>query len=796
MNMKITDRKVSALALGMLWALVSGMPAIADDTELFLGTQNASSGQTNILLILDDSVTMEAGLLTQSPYNPSVVYSGGGCDLNKVYWSIDGYEPSCTTANYFDRAGLKCKAALDAFAAPGGGTFLGQIASYNTTEASWEPLSTTEHGRKIECQADNGEHGDGAAGAVFPRNGDVNALWSAGPPDPLVQWGTSPLNVTYRLFDGRRLAWFFSPTGGSTRMAVVKAVAKEIINEVPSVNIGVVSFNAGNGGRIGHEVRDVGLARAGLNTVIDALTATKSATLSETLYETAQYLMGRNVKYGLQSVANSRVGGNPASTVYASPIEFACQKTHIVYVTDGEPINDTDADADIVALKDYSVPPASIRDLVSTIDAGGHCEVETPNLPTGGECLDELAEFLHDGDLSTLPGQQNVTIHTVGFALQGNQIPILERTAARGGGNYYTAGDFASLKTVLSNIVGDVVETQSTFTSPLVAVNSFNRTRNLNDVFVSVFKPSNTEHWPGNLKKYRLRPSDAAIVDSTGAVAINPETGFFSNTARSFWLGAGSPSDGSDVEAGGAANRIPADRTVYTYVSGPNMTPVEADQHAFDPWLITGATAPTRAQVIDFINGIDTANHDNDGSLTEPRHQMGDPLHSEAATVSYSEDQATVYFATNDGFLHAIDSETGVEKWAFVPREFLQRQVDLFLDSESEKGYGIDGNLRVQTIGDNDGVVEQADGERVLLFFGMRGGGDAYYALDVTNPVAPKVLWRHDHLTLPGVRQGWSSATPARINIDSPNQSASKLVVVLGGGYDPNQDSAAEATNH
>ena len=44
----------------------------------------------------------------------------------------------------------------------------------------------------------------------------------------------------------------------------------------------------------------------------------------------------------------------------------------------------------------------------------------------------------------------------------------------------------------------------TTFVAPAVAVNAFNRTQNLNQMFVSVFAPSPKKHWPGNLKKYQL----------------------------------------------------------------------------------------------------------------------------------------------------------------------------------------------------------------------------------------------------------------------------------------------------
>jgi type IV pilus assembly protein PilY1 len=129
-----------------------------------------------------------------------------------------------------------------------------------------------------------------------------------------------------------------------------------------------------------------------------------------------------------------------------------------------------------------------------------------------------------------------------------------------------------------------------------------------------------------------------------------------------------------------------------------------------------------------------------------------------------------------------------------LPPDFLGDQVDLYKDESAPyKQYGIDSDLRIQMVADNDGVIEA--GEKVYLFFGMGRGGDFYYGLDVTNPVAPQLLWRLDGATLPGVGQTWSSPMPTRMNIAGATQNADKLVLVMGGGYDPDQDNAGLTTD-
>jgi type IV pilus assembly protein PilY1 len=151
-------------------------------------------------------------------------------------------------------------------------------------------------------------------------------------------------------------------------------------------------------------------------------------------------------------------------------------------------------------------------------------------------------------------------------------------------------------------------------------------------------------------------------------------------------------------------------------------------------------------------------------------------------------DGAVVYFATNDGYLHAINPNTGIERWAFIPEEFLGDQVDLYEDEASSvKHYGIDGSLRIQMMADNDAVIDSST-EKVYLTFGMRRGGTTYYSLDVSDPANPQLLWRRGSGDLSGNGQSWANAVPARIDISDPQQSSDKLVLVIAGGYDETQD--------
>ena len=209
--------------------------------------------------------------------------------------------------------------------------------------------------------------------------------------------------------------------------------------------------------------------------------------------------------------------------------KFSCQKNFTVLLTDGEPTEDTGANGKVPALPGFST-------LV-----GNACDGSGD-----GMCLDDMAEYMYEADLDpNLPGKQNATTYTIGFTVD---LPLLASTAVRGGGEYYTADDTASLSTALTNIITSILDTQTTFISPAVSVNSFNRTQTVNDLFISVFRASGDVHWPGNLKKYRLRATDGEILDSNGNPAVDPATGFFAPGAQSYWSAV---ADGPEIAMGG-----------------------------------------------------------------------------------------------------------------------------------------------------------------------------------------------------------------------------------------------------
>jgi type IV pilus assembly protein PilY1 len=794
--MSFIDRRLSWSVLGAFWILSAGAPAVADDTELFVGRTQGSNIQPNILFILDNSGGMDALVEAQGNYDASVTYASQGCDPSRIYWrSRTGAPPDCSSDRWFNATANRCSAAARAFLTAG--FYNDLMAQYDPTDGGsgkrWEELSQSEKTRVVECRSDRGLDGDGFnTSNLYARNGSAGAPGYWGSAGQEIDWYSTPVGgQRYVVYSGNYLNYYYGPTGPLTRLQVMQDVASDVLDSVSGINVGLMTFNLNsgstdNGGYVVHAVENIATARDSMKAEINGLVPDGYTPLSETLYEAAQYMAGNAVVYGTNSVPSSRAGNNP--DLYSSPIADPCQKNFVVLLTDGDPTRDDAADSAIQSMTDKAGD--SFGSLVgascsATVNADGSSD---------GQCLDDLADFLYKGDFSTLPGQQNITTYTVGFTTIQ---PLLAEAAVRGGGLYYTANDTSTLANVLTNVVSSILAQNTTFTPPTVAVNTLSRTQNLSDLFIGVFQPSERTHWPGNVKKYRLRASDATIIDADNNPAVDPSTGFFAANARSFWS---SSVDGPNVEAGGVANLLPppSNRAVYTYLGAQDLTNatnrVTKTNTSITTTLLDIGQAgdPTRDDVIDFINGLDLPDTDQDNVTDEPRAQMGDPLHSQPVAVVYGPAlrDGLLYVGTNDGFLHAIDLESGVERWAFVPPEFLALQAKLYKNEpRANKSYGIDGDLRVETIADDDGVIEP--GEKVYLYFGMRRGGDFYYALDISSPTQPRLMFELTSTSLPGLGQTWATPVPAHIKIGTTERN----VLVIAGGYEPDQDNAELTTD-
>ncbi|EKU53483.1 PilC beta-propeller domain protein [Acinetobacter sp. WC-323] len=313
--------------------------------------------------------------------------------------------------------------------------------------------------------------------------------------------------------------------------------------------------------------------------------------------------------------------------------------------------------------------------------------------------------------------------------------------------------------------------------------------------------------------------------------------------------------DGKDATKGGALSKLPvqtaAGRKIYSdrTVSGSTISPITTSGTALtliDSKNTTDTTGtaealrnsndPDRAYLLNLLGfGINTLTPPANLTGAAQLRQMGATLNSTplffttkskiatkkvAATETtpainigdYIDRKDYVLFGTNQGLLQVVDADTGVEKFAFLPKEMIDRQKKGFVAKSLQTSastsvgnnlyQGIDGAWSVYTNYVANNASNSLKASTLNVYGGMRRGGYNYYALDLKDmeTSSPNFLFKvgpqqsvdatTGALTLTGtcsdatpldcMGQSWSKPTIAWIKWKGKPQ----LVMIVGGGYD------------
>ena len=876
--------KFQATAFGLLLGTCASLPVVAEDIEIYTDVSlGAETIKPNVMFILDSSASM---LVTNTPdaaYDPTVTYTGdnaNSCTFNngKIYYSFDGTIPGCGSSDYFDDGALTCDNAVkqyklnpttgllellkdaDGNQVPGSllthGTYSDRFAQFTGSNLyKWRIVKTnsnTSRNLKIECKQDSGLHGS-SDGVFYIADKPVSQTgWDSEPMtgDPANSHGIWSENDTIgTIYHGNYLNYLNEPAPAAATAPVslfdqVKDVIIQSTIGQTGINIGLMQYDTSAdaiAGSVQYPITDVTASRGDFEPRVRTMNAGGSSTISETYYEALKYFGGRDVNPASKA-GNLGSSMEPGNNQYTTPITSTCQKNYIIALSDGIPE------------KDYvGVSMQSQENLPGFVTGSCHAVAEselnsdwnkTPGdtTATDDNCLDELSEWAANNDVAyqagntAHEGMQNITTFTVGFNIPTGLAvddplqkaeKLLQETATKGDGKYYKASDSAELAALIAEIFSGILEVNSTFSSPAVSVNAFNRATNLDDLFFTLFKPTQlatgvaAARWEGNLKKFKLEFDNGLpfVADATHNPAIDSNTGFFVDTSQSYWTPLADAPDGAETAKGGAASMMAFPRNLYTYTGnyqGNNgvLTTGNSDLTVATNKFNRGNTSISDA-MLDIVDyppligndsykysllswaiGKDVFDDDGDGSDTDDRREMGDPLHAEPALIQYGllADNATAdvvaYVATNDGYLHAFDGNTGEENFAFVPQELLPKLQYIFNDTGANgKAYGLDGNV-VAWINDanNDGDLLDT-GEHVYLYFGMRRGGNYIYSIDVTDRHKPLLRW----IIEGGVGQyaelgqTWSAPNVEKVKTGSGVDDY-KVVLIFGAGYDTAQD--------
>jgi type IV pilus assembly protein PilY1 len=435
-------------------------------------------------------------------------------------------------------------------------------------------------------------------------------------------------------------------------------------------------------------------------------------------------------------------------------------------------------------------------------------------------------------------------------------ITTMKSMAAQGGGSYYPATSVDKLVDVFGDIINEIQGVNSVFVSASLPVSVNTQGTFLNQVYVGMFRPDpdGSPKWLGNVKQYQLKYDAATgtvrMADADGLDAIDAGTGFVSVLARSYWTTsstfwtnwmpgktatASDSKDGPEVQKGGAAQReremnltTQTGRKVYTCdvdattgepacsagallsatpfnttTLNPTVTGTQKAHKHPTAWLAPTTATADLGDLNAWARGTDNLGDElGPGGTTTVRPTIhGDVLHSRPVALNYggSPPRVVVFYGANDGMLRAIEGKqtgtgAGNELWAFVAPEGLSKLNRLRQQSPSvvlpsnpagsvnNKDYFLDGPI---------GAYQE--GSTAIIYVAARRGGNFIYAIDVSNPDAPRFKFKLSPATtgLSGLGQTWSMPKVTKVR---DGTSTGKVVLIFGGGYDVAEDLGTAGT--
>lgn len=455
----------------------------------------------------------------------------------------------------------------------------------------------------------------------------------------------------------------------------------------------------------------------------------------------------------------------------------------------------------------------------------------------------DLAPNTSNGTWPVIDGNQNLQSYII-----ADQVNNTTNGYAAAGGTIAAIplADPSALLSDLRLVFQEIISVSTTFVAASVPVNVFNRSEIVDNVFLAQFEvdENSRPYWNGNLKKLKIQETTdslgtttLSLVDVNNTQAIAPD-GRISNDALTYWTDASdlpaavepeiTGKDGRSVARGGAGQNIPgflgatvtigddngaSTRSIFTEPdSGTALMNLGVSNAGALQSDLAAASEGEAETLIRWIRGQDVFDEDTDSDLSEARSWiLGPPLHSRPLPLNYgarssgytaANPDIRIFMGSDDGFMHAFRNtsasaaESGAEDWAFMPRAVMDKMATLMSNSPADDHpYTVDGAPSAYIVDtDGDGTIgKDSNGnadpsDKAYLFFGLRRGGRAYYALDVTDPDSPSLLWTLDNS---------GDFSELGMSFSSPRIGTVKFgsnptpVIIFGGGYDSDKDSSA-----
>lgn len=317
-------------------------------------------------------------------------------------------------------------------------------------------------------------------------------------------------------------------------------------------------------------------------------------------------------------------------------------------------------------------------------------------------------------------------------------IDDLWHAAVNGRGQYYSALNADELKNAISGVVTSIQE--KTGAASAASTNTLELVAGANNY---VYQASyTTSSWVGDVKAYGI-DAETAIISSSSEWSAKDLLDATSPSSRVIYF------NDSGTLASFAYGNLTAGQKNY-FDGLCSKTVVASQCSGFSAGDLTDANSGT--YLVDFLRGDRT----KENTLFRARSSVlgdivsstpvyvGPPLfgYTDTGYAAFKTDSASrthmIYVGANDGMLHAFYASgvnAGKEAWAFIPTAVMPNLYKLADSSYgSRHAYFVDGT---PVIGD----VYVGGEWKTILVGGLNGGGKGYYALDITVPGSPVLLW-------------------------------------------------------
>jgi type IV pilus assembly protein PilY1 len=465
-----------------------------------------------------------------------------------------------------------------------------------------------------------------------------------------------------------------------------------------------------------------------------------------------------------------------------SPIQYSCQKSYAVLMTDGLPTKDWAISS---VLQDYDGDCSGSN--ASNCIAPPHYDMKINGvyevaLLEPSDYLDDVAQALYEMDLRPnlikKAGQKNnVASYVIGFAdEQVLNNPLLQDAASQGGGLFIAAKNSSEIATALQNAFTDIIAKNSSAAS--VATNSTRL-----DTGTLIYQAKfNSGDWSGHLLAYQINPdgsvgdlkwdaADLIPAPSTRNIFSYNPTATGTKGISFLWNNLNSTQQAALHTLNGTNDSKGQDRLDYLrgdqskeQASGPfrKRSVLLGDIINSDPWFV--------------------------GTENFGYHRLPPPEGPAYTTFrngsSYTGRRKMVYVGVNDGMLHGFDAANdttngGKEIFAYIPNAIISK-----LSKLTDPTYGATTNPHQYFV---DGAPKAGDayinGWKTLLAGTLGVGGKGVFVLDVTNPDgfdATDVLWEVTDTTGPDYADlGYTLPQPSVVRLANGDWG-----VIVANGYD------------